>query len=55
MYIDNDMNCEPCMLKMVGNGRKLHVDNALVIYVVKCLLNRDGIDRQWGEMFNIMS
>ncbi|KAF5944305.1 hypothetical protein HYC85_018382 [Camellia sinensis] len=30
---------------MVGNGRKLHVDNALVIFVVKCLLKRDGIDR----------
>ena len=45
MYIDYDMNCEPCMLKMVGFGRKLLVDYALVIYVVKCLLKRDGIDR----------
>ena len=45
MYIDYDMNCETCMLEMVGNGRKLYVDNALVIYVVKCLLKRDGIDR----------
>ena len=38
MYIDYDMNCEPCMLGMVGNGQKLLVDNALVIFVVKCLL-----------------
>ena len=45
MYIDYDMNCEPCMLKMVRNVRNLHVDNALVIWVVKCLLKRDGSDQ----------
>ena len=45
MYVDYDMNYEPCMLEMVGNGRKLHDDNALVIYGVKCLLKRDGIDQ----------
>ena len=45
MYIDYDMNYEPCMVEMVGNGRKVHVDNALVIYVVKCRLKIDGIDR----------
>ena len=43
MIIAYDMNCEPCMLEMVGNGREMHVDNALVIYVVKCLLIRDGM------------
>ena len=51
MYIDYDMNCEPCMLKMVGNGRKLHDNNALIIYIVKYLLIRDGIDRFWADMF----
>ena len=42
MFIDNDMNCKPCRLGMEENCM---IDNALVIYVVKCLLKRDGIDR----------
>ncbi|KAF5931868.1 hypothetical protein HYC85_028039 [Camellia sinensis] len=43
MYIDYDMNCEPCMLGVVGNERVMHADNAPVNYVVKCLLTRDGM------------
>ena len=54
LVILDSMEAKPLFIFVLENGRKLHIDNALVIDVVKCILKRDGIARYWEGLFNIM-